>query len=277
MYARTDQVLAGLEAAVDPNGDGDAHDGARIALVGVAEPFSSFSDGPLARAGRGALALDTLVVAPAGNDGPAGPGYGSIAAPAGTSGVLGVAAADSRGRSPTVHVLLRAGLRVLASGETPLGGAVGPDDVVTAPVVALPRRQIVAVTRGNALARLFDGAGYSRVAGKAVLLPSGPTTPEAVRELAAAGTRAVLVDGPIPAGSLGLDETGRRADRRGLGAGGPRRADVPRRGDPGRARRRRSRARRRTSSSGPSRRSRASGWRSTAAPGRRSPLPGSVS
>jgi len=207
VYARTDQVLAGLEAAVDPNGDGDAHDGARIALVGVAEPFSSFSDSPLARAGRGALALDTLVVAPAGNDGPAGPGYGSIAAPAGTSGVLGVAAADSRGRSPTVHVLLRAGLRVLASGETPLGGAVGPDDVVTAPVVALPRRQIVAVTRGNALARLFDGAGYSRVAGKAVLLPSGPTTPEAVRELAAAGTRAVLVDGPIPAGSLGLDET----------------------------------------------------------------------
>ena len=207
IYGRTDQLLAGLEAAVDPNGDGDAHDAVRIALVGVVEPFSSFPDGPLARAGRGALALDTLVVAPAGNDGPAGPGYGSIAAPAGTSGVLGVAAADSRGRSPTVHLLLRAGLRVLASGETPLGGAVGPGAVVEAQVVALPRRQIVAVTRGNALARLFDGAGYSRVAGKAVLLPSGPTTPEAVRELAAAGTRAVLVDGPIPAGSLGLDET----------------------------------------------------------------------
>jgi hypothetical protein len=207
VYGRTDQLLAGLEAAVDPNGDGDAHDAVRVALVGVVEPFSSFPDGPLARAGRGALALDTLIVAPAGNDGPAGPGYGSIAAPAGTSGVLGVAAADSRGRSPTVHLLLRAGLRVLASGETPLGGAVGPDAVVKARVVALPRRQIVAVNRGNALARLFDGAGYSRVAGKAVLLPSGPTTPEAVRELAAAGTRAVLVDGPIPAGSLGLDET----------------------------------------------------------------------
>ena len=244
IYGRTDQLLAGLEAAVDPNGDGDAHDAVRIALVGVVEPFSSFPDGPLARAGRGALALDTLVVAPAGNDGPAGPGYGSIAAPAGTSGVLGVAAADSRGRSPTVHLLLRAGLRVLASGETPLGGAVGPGAVVKAHVVALPRRQIVAVTRGNALARLFDGAGYSRVAGKAVLLPSGPTTPEAVRELAAAGTRAVLVDGPIPAGSLGLDETvdvpivgvSARAAR-----AGARRA---RRGRPGRARSRRGIARR---------------------------------
>ena len=206
VYGRTDQVLAGLEAAVDPNGDGDAHDAVRIALVGVVEPFSSFPDGPLARAGRGALALDTLVIAPAGNDGPAGPGYGSIAAPAGTSGVLGVAASDSRGRSPTVHVLLRAGLRVLASGETPLGGAVGPTDVVSAPVVALPRREVVAVTRGNALDPLFDKTGYSRVAGNAVLLPSGPTTPEAVRELSAAGARAVLVDGPIPAGSLGVDE-----------------------------------------------------------------------
>ena len=206
VYGRTDQVLAGLEAAVDPNGDGDAHDGARIALVGVVEPFASFPDGPLARAGRGALTLGTLVVAPAGNDGPAGPGYGSVAAPAGTSGVLGVAASDSRGQSPTVHILLRTGLRVLASGETALGGAVGPDDVVSASVVALPRRQVVAVTRGNALDRLFDADGYSRVAGVAVLLPPGPTTPEAVRELAAAGARAVLVDGPIPAGSLGVDE-----------------------------------------------------------------------
>ena len=206
VYGRTDQVIAGLEAAVDPNADGDAHDGARIALVGVVEPFSAFADGPLARAGRGALGLGTLVVAPAGNDGPAGPAYGSVAAPAGTSGVLGVSAADSRGRTPTVHILLRAGLRVLASGETALAGAVGPDDVVSARVIALPRRQVVAVTRGNALDPLFDRKGYSRVAGRAVLLPSGPTTPEAVQELAAAGARAVIVDGAIPAGSLGIDE-----------------------------------------------------------------------
>jgi hypothetical protein len=206
VYARTDQVLAGLEAAVDPNGDGDAHDAARVALVGVVEPFASFPDSPLARAGRGALALGTLVVAPGGNDGPAGPGYGSLAAPVGATGALGVAASDSRTVRPTVHVLLRAGLRVLASGETALGGAAGPGDVVSARVVALPRRQAVAVTKGNALDRLFDADGYSRVAGGAVLLPSGPTTPEAVGELAAAGARAVIVDGPIPAGSLGVDE-----------------------------------------------------------------------
>jgi subtilisin family serine protease len=206
VYGRSDQLLAGLEAAVDPDADGDAHDAARIALVGVVEPFASFSDAPLARAARGALALGTLVVAPAGNDGAAGPGYGSVAAPGGTSGALGVAAIDSRRRSPTAHVLLRAGLRVLVSGETPLGGAFGPGEVVAAPVVALPRRQVVAVTEGNALDRLFDSKGYSRVAGTAALLPPGPTTPEVVSELSAAGVRAVLVQGPIPAGSLGVDD-----------------------------------------------------------------------
>ncbi len=206
IYGRTDQVLAGLEAAVDPNGDGDAHDAARVALVGVVEPFASFPDAPLGRAAAGALRLDMLVVAPAGNDGPGGPGYGSVASPGGASSALGVAASDSRQRSPTVHVLLRAGLRVLASGETSLGGAVPPDGVVSATVAALPRRQVVAVTEGNALDPLFDDDGYSRVAGTAALLPTGPTTPEVVRELAAAGVRAVLVDGPIPAGSLGVDE-----------------------------------------------------------------------
>ena len=50
VYGRTDQVLAGLERAVDPNGDGDAHDAARVALIGVAEPFAGFADGPFARA-----------------------------------------------------------------------------------------------------------------------------------------------------------------------------------------------------------------------------------
>jgi len=73
-------------------------------------------------------------------------------------------------------------------------------------VVALPRRQVVAVTEGNALDRLFDPAGYSKVAGAATLLPPGPTTPEVVSELSAAGVRAVLVQGPLPAGSLGIDD-----------------------------------------------------------------------
>src|SRR5439155_748048 len=79
VYARTDQLIAGLEHAVDPNDDGDAHDAARIALLGVGVPFSGFADGPEARAVDGAAALDTLVVTASGNDGAAGPTFGSIA------------------------------------------------------------------------------------------------------------------------------------------------------------------------------------------------------
>ncbi len=206
VYARTDQLLAGLELAVDPNADGDTHDAARVALVGLVEPFASFADGALGRAVEGAAALGTLIVAPAGNDGPAGPTYGSVGAPAGLPGALGVAAADERLRSPTVHVLLTAGLAVLLAGRQPLGGAAVTEQMLRAPVVALARRPAAAVGAPGGLELLFDKRGYSRVAGAAVLLPPRTTAPETIRELATAGARAVLVDGPIPAGALGIDQ-----------------------------------------------------------------------
>ena len=53
VYSRTDQLIAGLERAVDPNVDGDAHDAARIALIGVAASYGAFADSPEARAIRG--------------------------------------------------------------------------------------------------------------------------------------------------------------------------------------------------------------------------------
>jgi minor extracellular serine protease Vpr len=206
IYGRTDQVLAGLELAVDPNEDGDAHDAARIALVGVVEPFAAFADGPLALASEGAVALDTLVIAPAGNDGPAGPSYGSLSGPGGAPAALTVGASDARRQSPTVHVLLRAGLDVLLDGEQPLGGAVGPPGTATFPVVALPRAAAVVAGGAGSFSRLFAGDGTSSVAGAAALLANGTSSPEAVREVVTAGARAVLVDGPVPAGSLGIDE-----------------------------------------------------------------------
>ncbi len=114
IYARSDQIIAGLERAVDPNDDGDAHDAARIALVALAEPFAAFADGPEARAVAGALALDTLVVAPAGNDGLAAAGYGDVSAPGGTPAALTVGALDARTQADRVRVVLRAGLSTLA-------------------------------------------------------------------------------------------------------------------------------------------------------------------
>ena len=205
VYGRTDQLLAGIELAVDPNEDGDAHDAARVALVGVVEPFAAFTDGPLAAAAAGASTLDTLVVAAAGNDGPAGPSYGSVGGPGGAPAALTAGAIDTRRRSPTGHVLLLAGLRVLLSGDQPLGGVVAPALSVSVPVVALTRAAPAVVGAAGGLSRLFDASGYSRVGGSAVLLPRGTSSPEAVREVLTAGARAVLVDGPLPAGSLGTD------------------------------------------------------------------------
>jgi subtilisin family serine protease len=201
VYGRTDQLLAGIEASVDPDGNGDAHDAARLALVGVVEPDAAFADGPLAFACAGAQALDTVIVAPAGNDGPAGPSFGVVSGPGGAPAALTVAAEDQRQRAPTAHVLVRSGLRVLVEGEQPLGGPTALDRVITTTVIAVKR----AGTGGLAY---FDPGGYSTVAGQAVLLPRGDVTPEAVNHAATAGASVVLVDGPIPAGALGANAPG---------------------------------------------------------------------
>lgn len=198
VYSRTDQILAGLDASVDPNDDGDAHDAARIALIGVVEPYAAFPDGPLARAVSGAATLDTLVIVPAGNDGRAGPGYGSIAGPGGAPAALTVAAADGRLAVPTVRVHVRAGLRVLFEDVLPLGGA--PAGTVTAGVVLVNR-----ATAAQGISGLFSADGVSAVAGHAALLPRGVLSEDTVEEATSAGALAVLVDGQLPAGAFSLD------------------------------------------------------------------------
>src|SRR5689334_17415921 len=211
VYARTDQVLAGLERAVDPNGDGDAHDAARIALVGVAEPFAGFADGPLARAAAGAMRLDTLVVAPAGNDGPVGPGYGSIAGPGGAPAALTVGALDLRPRYGQVRVVVRDRLRVEFDGRRPLASAVTPSRPLDVGVGA-PRAHTTAPAGTSGaipLLDFFDKKGISLVAGRAALLPAGPDPNGSLASGAAAGAVAALFYGAdLPAGGISLDESG---------------------------------------------------------------------
>jgi subtilisin family serine protease len=204
VYGRTDQLLAGLERAVDPNDDGSAMDAVRVAVVGVAEPFAAFTDGPVARAVGGATRLDTLVVAPAGNDGPAGPGYGSIAGPGGAPAALTVGAADSRARTATARVVVRAGLRVLLDRVVPLGGAVSPSRTLSLQVVR--PAEVGARRPQTLLARFFDPDGYSIVAGRAALLARSAAPGQAESFAAQAGAAAILVEGVVPAGALGLDE-----------------------------------------------------------------------
>ncbi len=136
VYARSDQLLAGLERAVDPNGDGDAHDAVRVAVTGVVEPYAAFTDGPEARAAQGALDLGTLLVAPAGNDGGAGPSFGSVAGPAGGAAALAVGATDSRTAEQQVRVVLHKGLDIVFDRRLPLIGAVAPRHALTLQPVA---------------------------------------------------------------------------------------------------------------------------------------------
>jgi hypothetical protein len=155
-------------------------------------------DGPLPRGIAGAQELDMLTIVPAGNDGSAGPAYGSIAGPGGAESALTVAAADGRVATPTVRVMIRAGLRVLFEDDVPLGGA--PSKTVTADVAPVTRR-----TAASGIEALFSDGGMSDVAGRAVLVPRGALSDETVEESTSAGALAVLVDGALPAGAFSLD------------------------------------------------------------------------
>ena len=115
--ATSDELLEGLERVVDPDGDGDPADAVPTALVGLSAPYAGFGDGPEARAAAAAARLNTLVVAPAGNDGAAGPSFGSIGGPAAGAGALAVGATDGRRSVPRVRVVLRRGESALQIGR----------------------------------------------------------------------------------------------------------------------------------------------------------------
>ncbi|HEX6489923.1 MAG TPA: S8 family serine peptidase [Gaiellaceae bacterium] len=211
VYARTDQLIAGLERAVDPNQDGDAHDAARIALVALAASYAAFADAPDAQAIQGALDLDTLVVAPAGNDGPGGPAFGSLSSPGASAAALSVGAADLRSQTEQVRVVVRVGLNVLVDRLLPLAGAVLPARAselqIAAPKARLGPSRLGSFVAAPPLDAFFDQHGLSTVAGRAALVWAGDDPVTAVENAARAGAAAVVLYGTaIPPGGLGLDE-----------------------------------------------------------------------
>ncbi|MDX6647690.1 MAG: minor extracellular serine protease Vpr, partial [Miltoncostaeaceae bacterium] len=76
--ARTDRLLAALERAVDPNGDGDPRDRADVILLGLAGGFDGGAPDPLAQALRAADRAGSVAVVPAGNDGPSFGAAGTV-------------------------------------------------------------------------------------------------------------------------------------------------------------------------------------------------------
>lgn len=207
-----DTLLAGLERAVDPNGDGDVSDALPIALAAVVEPYASFPDSPEARAVAGAAQLGTLVVAPSGNDGRAGRGFGTVGDPGGAAAALTVGAVDSRAYTLEADTRLQVGGGEVFSGAAPVLGALPPEGTLEAvallgPSLAGPERPANASADGATLADFFDPNGVSRVAGRAALLVGGGGLETRVRNAVAAGAGAVLVaDTRVRAGSLDLDE-----------------------------------------------------------------------
>ena len=144
------------------------------------------------------------MVTPAGNDGPAGPGYGSIASPGGAPDALTVGAADLRSQAEEVRVAVRSGIELLLDRRLPLAGAVTSSQ----PMVLTLAAPHTSPDAEPELSDFFDGHGVSTVAGRAALIRAGHDPRLAIEDAVSAGARAVVLYGAeFPAGGLGLDES----------------------------------------------------------------------
>ncbi len=122
-HARTDELLAGLEYAVDPDRDGDPADGAAVALVGVNAPYAGFRDAPEAEAASAARRLGTVVVAAAGHEGPGDGPFGTIGSPGAAARAVTVGALAAPGPAARLELQV-GGLRMRGAallGGTPFG------------------------------------------------------------------------------------------------------------------------------------------------------------
>jgi subtilisin family serine protease len=215
VLGRGDLLLAALEHAVDPDGNGDVEDAAAIALVGGVQPYAAFADSPEARATAGATVLGTLVVAPVGNDGRPGTGFGSVAAPAAAVDALAVGTLDARREVQQAEAELSAGSDEVLDEPVRVLGSVGPQEearfevaAVLGPTLARPDRPAGELATGDALGDYFGTDGVSLVAGKAVVVQAQAGAIERrVRNAAEAGAAAVLVSGTnLPAGALDVED-----------------------------------------------------------------------
>lgn len=185
----SDDLLAGLEHAVDPDGNGDASDAADVAVVASTAPYAGFAGSPEDRAVAAADALGTLVVAAAGNDGASGDEVGTIGAVAASRAALSVGAVDLRGTVPAADVRIRGG----GIDETFASAPVLTTDGDSLP--AGTHAVVVVESGGDDVVDYLDDQLRSRVAGAVALVAArdGITVARQVRAAADAGAIAVLV------------------------------------------------------------------------------------
>lgn len=189
--ARSDRVLAALDRAVDPDGNGDLSDRAAVILLGVSGSGASGAADPLAQAAGGADAAGSLVVAPAGNDGPSPlEGLGTVAGVAAADTVLTVGglAADTTPRTATLQ--LDVGPASAKLTELPLLGPRPPDAAL--PTVVLAGSD--GLVTGTLARDYADARGQSRVRGALVVVGrGGGTLQQKARAAAQAGAAALAV------------------------------------------------------------------------------------
>jgi hypothetical protein len=157
------------------------------------------------------------VVAPSGNDGDAGLGFGGVGAPGSAPDALSVGALDTRRGVFETQARLEVGNGTVAEEAARILGAVRTGRGLTLGVSALlgpsladPQRRADAEAGGSELGDFFDSDGVSRVAGRAALVPAdGSALARKAANAKAAGAAALLVYGTdLPAGALDLDESG---------------------------------------------------------------------
>lgn len=188
--ARSDRVVAAFDRAVDPNEDGNLDDRAEVVLIGVARGFDGGGDDPVALAADGADAAGSLVVAPAGNDGPSFGTVGTVGGPAASERVLTVGGIGATSDPRTAALELEVGPASAGLTGLPL---IGPDPPAgTYPVRVLAGQD--GLTRGDELRDYADARGRSRVAGAiAVVGRGGGTLATKARAAAEAGAVALGV------------------------------------------------------------------------------------
>jgi hypothetical protein len=206
----TADLIAGFEAAADPNHDGDLADRARVVLAAVAAPFAGFHDSAEARAVAGLGRIGAVVVAPAGNDGPTGSRFGTISSPGAAPEALTVGATDGRAVLPVVATSFEGGV-VATPGEITLASTMAP--VADTPIQLHAVAGFARSTRtiGADPADYAGPDGTSAVRGRAVLVPrDGGDLHGKIATAAAAGAAVVILYGGegLPAGSLGVDDGG---------------------------------------------------------------------
>lgn len=190
--ARSDRVLAALEDAVDPDGNGDTSDAAKVILLGLSSGLAAAGTDPVADAAAEAERVGSTVVAPAGNDGPTFSRPGSVGGAAGRATVIAVGGASADRTARTADLDARLGPAAARLGPLPL---LGPDPLPgDLPVVVL--RDDAGVSRGGTDESFRSADGTSVVTGALVVVARGgaPIAETAARAAAAGASALALWD-----------------------------------------------------------------------------------